>query len=85
MYELWLRILNEAKNTVKYNPKLNYGIFQINDELDTYHTVPTKRGKDKKVWDYIQLHSDLNTMRGLVKTYYHTHIMSNLFKYSFIK
>lgn len=85
MYELWLRILNEAKNTVKYNSKLNYGIFQINDELDTYHMVPTKRGKDKKVWDYIQLHSDLNTMRGLIKTYYHTHIMPNLFKYNFIK
>lgn len=85
MYELWLRILNEAKNTEKYNSKLNYGIFQINDELDTYHMVPTKRGKDKKVWDYIQLHSDLNTMRGLIKTYYHTHIMPNLFKYSFIK
>ncbi|WP_251576129.1 hypothetical protein [Limosilactobacillus agrestimuris] len=85
MYELWLRILNEAKNTEKYDSRLNYGIYQIKDELDTYHKVPTKNGKDRKVWDYLQLHSDLTTMRGLIKTYYHTHIMPNLFKYSFIK
>lgn len=85
MYDLWLRILQESRGTKNYNDKFNYGIYQINNELNTKHEVTTARGRVKKVPDYPQLNGDLATMRGLIKDYYHTHIMPNLFKYSFIK
>lgn len=85
MYDLWCRILREAKQTKNYDDRLSYGIYQINDELNTSHKEKTARGSEKTVYDYPQLNGDLKTMRGLIKNYYHTHIQSNLFKYEFIK
>lgn len=85
MYQLWQRILKEAKKTKGYDERLNYGIYQINDELNTSHKETNSRGKTTKVYDYPQLNGDLNTMRGLIKAYYHKYVMPNLFKYEFIK
>ena len=85
MYNLWLKILDEAKTTASYDNRKNYGIYQINDELNTSHKVKTARGREKKVYDYPALNGDLLTMRGLIKDYYHSHIQDNLFKYEFIK
>ncbi|WP_441794884.1 hypothetical protein [Limosilactobacillus reuteri] len=85
MYQLWKRILKEAKSTKDYDERLNYGIYQINDELNTSHKETNSRGKTTTVYDYPQLNGDLNTMRGLIKDYYHKYIMPNLFKYEFIK
>lgn len=85
MYQLWQRILKEAKITKNYDKRLNYGIYQINDELNTSHKETNSRGKTTKVYDYPQLNGDLNTMRGLIKAYYHKYVMPNLFKYEFIK
>lgn len=85
MYQLWMRILKEAKVTEKYSSNLNYGIYQINDELNTSYKEINSRGKEEIIYDYPQLNGDLNTMRGLIKNYYHKYIMENLFKYKFIK
>lgn len=85
MYQLWQRILKEAKATKGYDKRLNYGIYQINDELNTSHKETNSRGKTTTVYDYPQLNGDLNTMRGLIKNYYHKYVMPNLFKYEFIK
>ena len=85
MYKLWQRILKKAKTTKDYDKRLNYGIYQINDELNTSHKETDSRGKTTTVYDYPQLNGDLNTMRGLVKDYYHKYVMPNLFKYEFIK
>ena len=85
MYQLWQRVLKEAKKTKCYDERLNYGIYQINDELNTSHKETNSRGKTTTVYDYPQLNGDLNTMRGLIKDYYHKYVMPNLFKYEFIK
>lgn len=85
MYDLWKRILCEAKATKNYDSRKNYGIYQINDELNTSHKVTTSRGSTKKVYDYPALNGDLKTMRGLIKDYYHSHIQDKLFEYEFIK
>ena len=85
MYNLWHKILDEAKATASYDKRKNYGVYQINDELNTSHKVKTARGREKKVYDYPALNGDLLTMRGLIKDYYHSHIQDNLFKYEFIK
>lgn len=85
MYDLWKRILREAEATKNYDSRKNYGIYQINDELNTSHKVTTSRGSTKKVYDYPALNGDLKTMRGLIKDYYHSHIQDKLFEYEFIK
>lgn len=85
IYQLWKRILKEAKETKNYKKCFNYGIYQINNELNTKHDEKNSRGKQERVYDYPQLNGDLNTMRELIKEYYHEYIMDNLFKYEFIK
>ena len=84
LLELWKKILGEAKQTEKYNPELNYGVYQITKELNTF--TEEKKGKDKKkVYDYPQLNGDLNTLRTKLKEYYVSHIKEKMFKYQLIK
>ena len=84
LLELWKKILGEAKQTEKYNPELNYGVYQITKELNTF--IEEKKGKGKKkVYDYPQLNGDLNTLRTKLKEYYVSHIKEKMFKYQLIK
>ena len=85
LYKLWLKILAEALATRKYDARLNYGVYQISDELNTYHEVVQPNGKAVKVFDYPELNGDLKTMRTLVTNYYHSHIQPTLFEYEFLK
>ena len=84
LFELWKKILGEAKQTEKYNPELNYGVYQITKELNTFTEEKKGKGK-KKVYDYPQLNGDLNTLRTKLKEYYISHIKEKMFKYQLIK
>lgn len=84
LLELWKKILGEAKQTEKYNPELNYGVYQITKELNTFTEEKKGKGK-KKVYDYPQLNGDLNTLRTKLKEYYISHIKEKMFKYQLIK
>ena len=82
IFLLWNSILELAKKTKKYNPKWTYGIYQISVELDTFvHDDET----DKNVYDYPELHGNLQTMKKLVRDYYNTEIVPTLFRYEFLK
>ena len=65
-----------------YNSNLTYGVYQIIEELDTSYKdeVP-----GKNVYDNIELHSALNSLKSLVKNYYSKEIVPTLFKYEFLK
>lgn len=78
----WELIFNYAKKTEKYKNNITYGIYQISQELDTYHTDVTR---NKRIWDNIELHSSLITLKTLVKEYYITEIVPILFDYEFLK
>ena len=78
----WDAVLEYAKQTENYNPDLTYGIYQIFAELDTSH-VEEETGNT--VWDNIELHSALTTLKSLVKTYYNSAIVPTLFEYEFLK
>lgn len=84
LFELWKKILGEAKQAEKYNPELNYGVYQITKELNTFTEEKKGKGK-KKVYDYPQLNGDLNTLRTKLKEYYVSHIKEKMFKYQLIK
>lgn len=84
MFDLYQTILAQAKNTANYNPHFNYGIFQIDQELNTKHKE--RRGtKEVNVYDYPELNGNLKTMRKLVKDYYRDEIVDGLFSYEFLK
>jgi hypothetical protein len=82
--ELWEKIINEAKATKKYNPAINYGLYQIKDELDSFYVLQ-KNKKKTKIYEYKDLHGDIATLSKLVKSYYLKEIVPTLIEYEFLK
>ena len=80
LFELWKKILFEAKKTKNYNSNLRYGVYQIKNDLNTY----TEK-KKIKVYDYIELNSYLNTLKIKLKDYYKVYIKHLMIKYELVK
>lgn len=78
----WKTVLKHAKETEGYDPELTYGVYQIQDELDT-----SKKDEvtGKTVYDNVELHTALTGLKALVKDYYNSEIVPTLFKYEFLK
>ena len=77
----WEILLAAAKKTAEYNPALTYGVYQIYAEIDTYY----KDEDGSTVWNNIEVHSALQTLKTLVKTYYNKEVVPTLFEYEFLK
>ena len=78
----WDTVLQWAKRAENYNPALTYGVYQIFAELDTSHKDETT---GDTVWENVELHSALQALKGLVKSYYNDEIVPVLFEYEFLK
>lgn len=79
--EQWETLLTAAKQTKEYNPSLTYGVYQIFAEIDTFY----KDEDGNTVWNNIEVHSALQTLKTLVKDYYNIAIVPTLFEYEFLK
>lgn len=77
----WKTLMNAVKQTNEYDLSLTYGVYQIFDEIDT----SDKDDEGKTVWNNIEVHSALQTLKVLVKDYYNTEIVPTLFEYEFLK
>ncbi len=77
----WDSLMLAVKKTAEYNSCLTYGIYQIFDEIDTSY----KDDDGKTVWNNIEVHSALQTMKSLCKEYYNLEIVPILFEYEFLK
>lgn len=84
LMELWELILNEARLTANYRYYLPYGVYQIDKELNTFR-VEGKGKKKHKVYDYVALNSNLDSLRGNLKAYYKSHIQEKMFEYELVK
>ena len=82
LLNLWEKILTDAKKTAGYQPKYNYGLYQIKTELNTFHT---DEDTGDNVPDYPELNGNIETLAGLVKGYYIHEIVPTLFEYEFLK
>ena len=80
--DLYSTLLKHIKETKEYKKELTYGIYQIFAEIDTSY-VDEITGKT--IYNNIQVHSDLQAMKELCKTYYNTEIVPVLFEYEFLK
>ena len=80
--ELYSTLLNHVKETKEYRKELTYGIYQIFAEIDTSYTDEIT---GKTVYNNIQVHSDLQAMKELCKTYYNSEIVPVLFEHEFLK
>lgn len=77
----WNKVLTSAKKTKNYNNKINYGVYQIFSELNTFY----KDEEGTIHYDYPELNGNLSTLKSLVKNYYNTEIVPFLFEYEFLK
>lgn len=77
----WGTLMAEAAKTNEYDPSLTYGVYQINEEIDTSH----KTEDGETVWDNLEVHSALRTLKELNKRYYLDVIVPTLFEYEFLK
>ena len=84
LLDLWGNILEEAKKTANYDPKLTYGVYQITKELNTFHEEGVGTRK-KKVADYPVLNGYLVSLRDNLKQYYIETIKEDMFKYELVK
>lgn len=80
--ELYSTLLSHVKETKEYNSKMTYGIYQIFAEIDTSF-IDEITGKT--VYNNIMVHSDLQAMKELCRTYYNSEIVPVLFEYEFLK
>ena len=81
LVDLWNNVIAEAKKTKEYDSRWNYGVYQIINELDT--TYIDSNGDTQ--YNYIQLHTNLTTLKQRVKEYYLKEIVPYLFQYEFLK
>ncbi len=83
----WDCVFNHAKNTEEYKLKkdLSFGVYQIEEELNTTTEIRDKKGKKKKIYNYPQLNGDLNTLRTMLNEYYLSEIAPTLYKYELLK
>ena len=78
---IWNKILLQAKKTKNYNPEFTYGLYQIDDELNTTH----KDDKGKNIPDYPELNGNIKALKTLLKDYYLKEIAPVLFEYEMLK
>lgn len=81
LIELYDIVLREAKKTEKYKSTFKYGIYQIENELNTFY----KDSNDNKVYNYPELNSYLQTLRKKNSDYFDKYIKDKLIKYELIK
>lgn len=84
LMELWRKILEEAQATDNYLGTYSYGIYQIGEELNTFRIEGSGRNKHK-VYDYVDLNGDLDSLRDNLKAYYRSHIQDKMFEYELVK
>ena len=77
----WATLMDAVKRTNEYDSTLTYGVYQIFADIDTSH----KDDEGKTVWNNIEVHSALQTLKALVKDYYNAEIVPKLFEYEFLK
>lgn len=78
---LYESLINHIKDTKEYDKTLTYGIYQIFAEIDTSY----KNELGNTVYNNIQVHSDLQSMKVLCRNYYNSEIVPVLFEYEFLK
>jgi hypothetical protein len=84
LMELWRKILEEAQATDNYLGTYSYGVYQIGEELNTFRIEGSGRNKHK-VYDYVDLNGDLDSLRDNLKAYYRSHIQDKMFEYELVK
>jgi len=78
----WENIISSAKKSKEYNSKYTYGLYQIDEELNTKYKDEIL---NKTIYIYPELNGNIKTLKSLLKDYYLKEIVPVLFEYEFLK
>lgn len=81
LLDTYSEILAKARKTKRYNKKFAYGIYQIDEELNTRE----KNENDEWIYDYPELNTAINSLKTKLAKYYETVIQPKLFEYELLK
>lgn len=81
LIEQFEEILNLAKETDEYNKEYSYGLYQIDEEINTSY----KNENDKTIYNYPELNGKIKVLKSKVKEYYVNNLVEELFEYELLK
>ena len=81
MFKIWEQILSYATKTKNYKSELSYGLWQIDNELNTF----VKEEDKNIIYDYPELNGAINSLKAKLKIYYDKYIVDKLFEYELLK
>ncbi len=97
LFKIWKNILDKAQKTKNYKSKFTYGLYQVDTELNTCFKYDKngnkvfsneenyRKIKEKVNYEYIELNTEIDSLRGQLKYYYKDYIQDKLFKYELLK
>ena len=80
LLSIWDTILKFVKQTSSYNPRMTYGVHQIEKEINTFH----RDENNKRHPDHPELNGALKSLNEHLKCYYITEILPVLYRYKFL-
>ncbi|AAZ53778.1 hypothetical protein EHI52_04580 [Mesomycoplasma hyopneumoniae] len=84
LLEIWKIILKQAAQTKNYKKHFKYGLYQIDEELNTKTLIPNRKS-NKYIYDYPELNRNIETLKVKLKKYYFDKIVPILLEYKFFK
>jgi hypothetical protein len=87
LFYAWDEVMRHAKNAGEYDPEFKYGFWQIIDEINSMkrQSGTNRRGEPTYEPKYPYLNVAVKELDRLVKDYYESEIIADLFKYELIK
>ncbi len=86
LYNAWIEVLDTARTKSEYNKKFNYGLFQLDNEVNVRIGSGqfNKKGEEIIVKKYLDLDEKINQLKGILKDYYDD-LKPKLFEYKLLK
>lgn len=87
LLNIWFKILKRIKNTSEYNPNWNYGLYQIDKDINIKIGSGTFNKKNEEVMipKYRDLDEKIHSLKEELKIYYDKELKPKLFKYELLK
>lgn len=95
LFEYWNSVLTEASKVTKgirfgehkavFDPSIPWGLFQIDKDLNTKHSVLDAKGRTKQISDYPELNGAIKALKIQSASYHRDFIEPKLWKYGLLK
>lgn len=87
LLNIWFKILKRIKNTSEYNPNWNYGLYQIDKDINIKIGSGTFNKKNEEIMipKYRDLDEMVHSLKQELKIYYDKELKPKLFKYELLK